>query len=224
MNENPTVERTPEPCAECGYPLAADQRYCLNCGRRRGEPRVDYVAYPEGGGGGMSTATEQVPVPAAPLASVSRDPSPVVAVVGIALLGLMLLVGVLIGRGDGSVGEQQAATPTVVQVGGEGKQVAADAPATSGGGADTAKDVKADKSGGGGGDDKIVTGPVGSGSGTTEDPTVADRDDLEALEGATGEEQQDASANLPDTIALPGKPPPTDNEEPGGGTGATVIK
>ncbi len=31
-----------EPCEECGAPLAADQRYCLNCGQRRGEPRVDY--------------------------------------------------------------------------------------------------------------------------------------------------------------------------------------
>ena len=31
-----------EPCEECGAPLAADQRYCLNCGRRRGGPRVDY--------------------------------------------------------------------------------------------------------------------------------------------------------------------------------------
>ena len=31
-----------ETCRECGAPLAADQRYCLNCGRRRGEPRVDF--------------------------------------------------------------------------------------------------------------------------------------------------------------------------------------
>ena len=31
-----------EPCRACGAPLAADQRYCLNCGQRRGEPRVEY--------------------------------------------------------------------------------------------------------------------------------------------------------------------------------------
>ncbi len=31
-----------EPCRGCGAPLAADQRYCLNCGLRRGEPRVDF--------------------------------------------------------------------------------------------------------------------------------------------------------------------------------------
>ena len=54
-----TIETLPEPrlgepgeaCAECGSPLAADQRYCLECGTRRGDPRLDYGNYLKNGGG-----------------------------------------------------------------------------------------------------------------------------------------------------------------------------
>lgn len=34
-----------EPCAECGAPLAGDQRYCLTCGRRRGRARLDVLLH-----------------------------------------------------------------------------------------------------------------------------------------------------------------------------------
>jgi hypothetical protein len=37
-----------EPCAACGQPLAGDQRYCLNCGERRGPPRLDPLAHARG--------------------------------------------------------------------------------------------------------------------------------------------------------------------------------
>ena len=74
-------------CAVCGAPLAADQRYCLSCGTRRGEPRVPLDAPPQ-------SATAAAPTPSRP-----ADVSPLAAVIGIALLGGMLLIGVLIGRG-----------------------------------------------------------------------------------------------------------------------------
>src|SRR4051812_30261040 len=32
------------PCRTCGSPLAADQRYCLECGARNGPPRLDWKA------------------------------------------------------------------------------------------------------------------------------------------------------------------------------------
>ncbi len=32
-------------CSGCGASLSADQRYCLSCGRRRGEPRIEYDRY-----------------------------------------------------------------------------------------------------------------------------------------------------------------------------------
>ena len=38
--ELPSLGEDGEPCDPCGAPLAADQRYCLECGARRGEPRV----------------------------------------------------------------------------------------------------------------------------------------------------------------------------------------
>lgn len=80
--------------------MSPDQRYCLNCGARRGAPRV--VAVPPG------EAVEVAPVPPRP-----ADVSPLAAVIGIALLGGMLLIGVLIGR-SGSDDPEPAPTPIVV--------------------------------------------------------------------------------------------------------------
>ncbi len=100
-----TTQQPPTPtpggtaCANCGAPLAADQRYCLSCGARRGEPRVPPPAAP----------TE--PVAAAEPAARPADVSPLAAVIGIALLGGMLLIGVLIGRETG--GDEPAPGPVV---------------------------------------------------------------------------------------------------------------
>jgi hypothetical protein len=93
-----------EPCAHCGAPLLADQRYCLNCGTRRGEPRVAFADYVRNGSA-EGVAVRQVTVE--PRAS---DVSPLAAVLGIALLGGMLLIGVLLGRGE----DEQAASSTPV--------------------------------------------------------------------------------------------------------------
>lgn len=86
-------------CPNCGAPTAADQRYCLNCGARTGEPRVPADA----------PAAEPAAAPPRP-----GDVSPLAAVIGIALLGGMLLIGVLIGREAG--GDDTTPAP-VVQVG-----------------------------------------------------------------------------------------------------------
>lgn len=213
-------EATPlEACTSCGYPLAGDQRYCLNCGQRRGEPRVDYAPYldtgetpAEAGSPGVAPST----APAAVAGSPAKEASPLVAVAGIALLGLMLLVGVLIGRGGG---DDQSGTqnPTVLQVPNQGAQVA-DAAATGG----ATKTSGASKGGNGGGGDK--GGGGGGGGGSTEPAETVSEDTLQQLENTSGDAYQKAAEQLPDTIALPGKPPPTDNKDPGGGTNATVVK
>jgi predicted amidophosphoribosyltransferase len=39
---DPGLERSASTCPSCSATLAADQRYCLNCGHRLTEPRVDY--------------------------------------------------------------------------------------------------------------------------------------------------------------------------------------
>ena len=85
--------------------MAADQRYCLSCGARRGEPRVPV----QGPAGEEKTAVAVAPTPAK-----TADVSPLAAVIGIALLGGMLLIGVLIGR-NGS--DDNAAPAPIVQVG-----------------------------------------------------------------------------------------------------------
>lgn len=236
MAEQPTAELTTEttgePCAGCGFPLAADQRYCLNCGRRHGDPRIDYVPYlngtPEDASPAVAPTVETV---AAPAAIAPREPSPMVAVVGIALLGLMLLVGVLIGRGGG---DEVAPAPQVVTVDDGTSASTAGAGAdtgsgegSAGGGSDPADaGSKTGAGGGGGGGDGggEPVGDVGSGSGTTDDPAVVDPSVLDDIEGKTGAEQQEASENLPDAVATPGEAPPTDNEEPGAGASPTVIK
>ena len=37
------VPTTGEQCPACGALMAGDQRYCLECGQRRGEPRLPFM-------------------------------------------------------------------------------------------------------------------------------------------------------------------------------------
>ncbi|MFL5834291.1 MAG: hypothetical protein ACJ76B_09955 [Solirubrobacterales bacterium] len=226
----PTLGEAGEPCAGCGAALAADQRYCLNCGRRRSGPRVDYRAYlvPEENGA-------QGPPPPAPPAAApdavepeparpERDYAPLAAVGGIALLGLMLLVGVLIGKGGG---EQASQPAQVIRVGGSGTETAstesADSAASAG-----AKPAKSGskKAKGGGTDAKAVAGGLtGEAARQAEGTVAASKDDLEALEQTSGEDYEDTVKKLPDKIATPGAPPPIDKSKaPGGGEGGTTIE
>ncbi|MCW3023805.1 MAG: zinc ribbon protein, partial [Conexibacter sp.] len=39
----PVFGRDGEPCPACGAPLAGDQRYCLHCGTRRPEARLEFL-------------------------------------------------------------------------------------------------------------------------------------------------------------------------------------
>jgi hypothetical protein len=211
-------------CEQCGSPLAVDQRYCLNCGKRRGGPRVDYRQQ-------MLAAPASSPEPPRPVADSEskqpekgeRDYAPLAAVGGIALLGLMLLVGVLIGKGDG--GTATAPAPVVVKGGGEvessggeagveGKGSGGSGLGTSGGG----KSKGGEKTSGG----ETASGETASGEGAVQ----ADKKELEEIASETGEEAAKNALKLPDKIATPGKPPPIDKSKPpgGGGENATVIK
>src|SRR4051794_3590454 len=114
-----------EPCQECGSPLAADQRYCLNCGRRRGGPRIDYGRFiGDAGGPAVEPGPKEPPAPPAPADQAQqRDYAPLAAVGGIAVLGLMLLVGVLVGKGNDQ--PVPAPAPRIVTVDGTGGETAA---------------------------------------------------------------------------------------------------
>lgn len=98
-------------CAQCGTTLAPDQRYCLNCGTPRAEPRLDFerhLAANGSDGPGQPPSQQQ-----------ALRWTPVAAVVAIAILGGMLLLGVLIGQDDNEV--------TVTEV----QQAGTTAPATT---------------------------------------------------------------------------------------------
>jgi hypothetical protein len=132
----PRLGQDGEACAACGTPLDADQRYCLECGARRGDARLPFERY-LGSTPDSAAASAQAPPPATPPAASTRqnDPSPLGAMIGVALLGGMLLIGVLLGRGGD---DGQSATP-VVQV---GQATTADTSGSGSGSAATVSDTK----------------------------------------------------------------------------------
>lgn len=210
-------------CPSCGAALADDQRYCLNCGQRQGEPRVDFrrhletkdaAAKPPAPPTGVAAGPGPVPEPPQ---RPQRDYAPLAAAGGIAVLGIMLLIGVLIGRGTGD-SNNSAAAPQVVTVGA--------APAAS-----DAKDSGEGSGGTGQGREKGSGGKAAkeknaaaSGKTDTGNAPVASEQQLEALQGKTGQEYAEESAKLPDEIATPGEAPPTDKKAPGGGSGGVTLE
>jgi hypothetical protein len=127
----PIIDRTPvssaaggastaEPCAACGAPMAADQRYCLECGERRavmssvllgGPPlRPEHET-------GASTSPPARPPDSAIASSGIDDRARGNALAVIAGVGVLLLamgVGVLIGRSSAST---KTPAPQVITVG-----------------------------------------------------------------------------------------------------------
>jgi zinc-ribbon domain len=123
-----------ESCPNCGAQMAADQRYCLNCGHRRGEPRLPFmdavvfmesISAPGGGGGGTLP-----PPPPTQSGGSNRWNANAALIAGVATLVLAIGVGFLIGHENQS-SPQAAAAPQVIRVeGGGGGGEAAETPAT----------------------------------------------------------------------------------------------
>jgi hypothetical protein len=216
-----------EPCAGCGTPLAADQRYCLNCGQRRAGPRVDFRRYllPSAG---EAAPPESPPAPAAGAPPDSpepgRDYAPLAAVGGIAVLGLMLLVGVLIGKGNNSAAPAPAPILKVPE---------SVAPSTAGTESNGSKTTSAKPQGSsnkskeksGTGAKPVAGGLTGEAASQSKGTVQASKGDLESLNDQTGDSYQEAVKKLPDKIATPGAPPPIDKTKPpGGGGGAVTIE
>lgn len=130
-----------EACGSCGTPMAGDQRYCLQCGERRGEPRLpfmDAVVLME------AVKRSQQPAPPQPPKRKRRGISPNAALItGVGTLLLALGIGVLIGRSGTHEVAQTAAAPQVITVGSGGGEATAGGSkskgATTGGGASKAK-------------------------------------------------------------------------------------
>ena len=108
-------------CAECGAPMAQDQRYCVECGERRGEPRFPAVI-------DTSDAAAAQTGPAQRKRSRMSPSSTLIAGVGTLLLALG--VGVLIGRSGTSSSGNAGSSVRVVTVGGSGSATTAPSSAT----------------------------------------------------------------------------------------------
>ena len=115
--EEDATARAPVPgvvsteCASCGTQMASDQRYCVNCGARRGRPR--FPAEP------LTSAVDRSPVPAPAVPPrQSRWGGPTALIAGVGTLLLAMGVGVLIGHNTQSDAPPRAAAPQVITVGG----------------------------------------------------------------------------------------------------------
>jgi hypothetical protein len=225
QEDPPVLGEHGEPCQQCGAPLAADQRYCLNCGTPRTGSRVDYRRLMSAASAGPAPAEPALAAAAAaPLEprQSERDYAPLAAVGGIAVLGLMLLVGVLIGRGNTT---PASAPAPVVRVGGaSGSAGTAD---TSGSGKKPSSQAKNAKGSGktDTGAKAVAGGLTGDAAKSSKATVQASTEDLNNLSSQSGSSYEESIKKLPDKIATPGAPPPIDTSKaPGGGGSAETIK
>ena len=200
--EQPTTAGDGATCPECGSALAADQRYCLNCGWRRGEARVDYETQILRAGQPATAGA-----PAGTTRASNPQWSPVVAIGAIALLGVFLLLGVLIGKKDNNTTQTVAAqaAPTTTTA-----TTPTDTTATAAAPKADDKGPKAATAGTAPGQGNVVQG----GSGNTEGIQTAD----------TNKSVQENAKNGPDVVATEGAPEKLDpSGQAGGGSDATCI-
>jgi hypothetical protein len=195
--QRPKLGNEGDTCPQCDSVLATDQRYCLNCGWRRGESPVDYETQVMRAG---QPAIAGAPAGAAGVNN--QQWSPAFAILAIALLGVMLLLGVLIGKKGNdntqTVAAQTAPTTTAATA-------TTDTTATTA--ASTKKDKGADAAPGAG---SVVQG----GSGDTSGIASAN----------TGASPQENAKSGPNVVATQGAPEKLDpNGQAGGGSGATCI-
>jgi hypothetical protein len=182
-----------ETCASCGAQLADDQRYCLNCGARRGDARVPFMEIL----GGRATA----PVAGSPggaAADPARSQRNLTIVASIGCLLLALGVGVLIGHGGRDKASSQAAPAQVIKVQGGGTATTA-APAASGAAAPATGKKKS-----------ANTAKTAAGSKATNGA-------IKKLDKLTPDQYQKQSQKLPKMVGTGGKAPPKDNKPAAGG-------
>lgn len=198
------------PCRTCGAPLAADQRYCLQCGARRAEARLPFldILARQSGGALRAVAAPAPPARTGPGAWVGRVSTNAAAVAGVACLLLALGVGVLIG-GMGDNGSVAAATPQVITVGGVAPVAASTAtpPAT------TTPDPSATSNSTKKGEASSKRAKTAASSPKSKATNKA----LKSLDGSSGGDYARKAAKLPKTLGTGGKPPPVDKSVPAGG-------
>ena len=91
-------------CTNCGTPLVSDQRYCLNCGQRRGKARFSFDSL-----AASSAAAKEAAEPAPPPEKHPRTSSGISLIAGVATLLIAIGVGFLLGHGANN---KQVTTPS----------------------------------------------------------------------------------------------------------------
>jgi hypothetical protein len=112
--------------------MAADQRYCLECGLRRGDPRLpfmDAVVFMDAIKRPAAATQPSAPLPERR----SRMTANASLIAGVATLVLAIGVGVMIGQsGDNGSSVASAPAPQIIRVGGGGEEAATASTAGSG--------------------------------------------------------------------------------------------
>jgi hypothetical protein len=107
-------------CPDCGASMAADQRYCLACGHRRGDPRPPFldavtpIDFADAGGG----PSRSLPPPPSRQGSRGRN-SNAALIVGVATLILAVGLGFLVGRAAHEGSSSANHGPERIKIGGE---------------------------------------------------------------------------------------------------------
>lgn len=201
------------PCRSCGSPLAADQRYCLQCGARRAEARLPFLdilarQVPQGTGSPAAAG----PAAASPSGNwLSRMSTNAAAVAGVACLLLALGVGVLIG-GLGQNDSAASGTPQVISVGGA-------APAPAAPAASIAAPAATETTG-----DATTTTPKDTTKSksskkdaSSSSSSKATSNAVKKLDSSAGGDYSKKSEKLPKTLGTGGDAPPVDKSKPAGG-------
>lgn len=223
MNDlnRPLLGEPNAPCRACGAPLAADQRYCLQCGTRRAEARLPFLEIlarqvPAGGAAAAAETTVTRTTRTGPAGWFGRLSTNAAAVAGVACLLLALGVGVLIGGlgSDDASGSSQA--PQIITVGG-GAAAPAAAPAASSTAPATAETTPDDTSDATSSENKSSKKESSAAKKSSSKPSAAVKD----LENSSGGDYAKKSEKLPKELGTGGAPPPVDKSKPAGGGSET---
>jgi hypothetical protein len=222
IETQPATPTTPqphyEPCEECGAPLDAQQRYCVNCAARRGNganPSSRYFA-------AMSKKARRRKM--APAAKKAGQTSRAAAVGFFALLPIAVALGVVVGRsGTDNSGENEALLQALKNQNTAAASTTAAAPTTAAA-TKKAKTAKAQKAASkpeekvvahtSNGTIHQVTGFKPTKKTTEEDTQIVDENPEQ-----TGSNYIKAQQNLPDVTVVGGSPSeapalPTAGKEP----------
>ncbi|HWI74348.1 MAG TPA: hypothetical protein VNT55_20480 [Baekduia sp.] len=207
------------PCRTCGAPLAADQRYCLQCGTRRAEARLPFLEIlarqvPAGAAGPTATAAAATTRQTGPAAWLGRVSTNAAAVAGVACLLLALGVGVLIGGIGSDDSAASPGAPQIITVGGAAPAAAA-ASTTAPPATETTPDTTTTP------DKKSSKKTSSSSSSDSKSTSSAVKD----LDKTSGSDYSKKSAKLPKTLGTGGAPPPKDTSGKaiGGGSDTEEI-